>query len=148
LMLAALAPPQKPDWISFVERGPDDRALSEQIGDIAKRATEFLADLVPCISVLRASGMTPETLFARYEQGPPVVLAVKALVGWVERAKAKKLVRDDVTPLAATMLFLGSLQLPAFLAHISMGRSPVNAISDPDHVTQMVELITRSLETP
>lgn len=146
LMLAALAPPQHPEWVVRVRRGPDDRPLREQLLEIANRATAFLAEIVPCVTVLRASGVAPETLLSRYAEGPPPLLAYEALRGWFERARDAGLIRSVISPEVAANQFLGAMHLPAYLSHIGMshGGAPVTVSFPP--LAEMVDLLARGLE--
>ncbi|MEO0811276.1 MAG: helix-turn-helix domain-containing protein [Myxococcota bacterium] len=145
LMLAALTPPQHPEWVRHVESGPDDRPLRDQLLDLAGRATQFLSEIIPCVTVLRSSGVDPQTLMQRYQKGPPPMLALQALTGWFERARDTGLVDSDFSPRVAANLFLGAMHLPAYLSHLaSHSDRPVPVVFPP--LAETVELIARGME--
>ena len=147
LMLAALAPPQLPDWVQAVQAGPDARPLREQLLEIATRGARFLENLVPCVAVLRASGVDREALFAQYEQGPPPMLALRAITGWFERARDRGLVPPETDAFTTSHLFLGAIHLRAFFGHVMMGREhDLPNISDPRFLESIVDMLTRALE--
>ncbi len=144
-MLAALAPPQHPEWVQRVWQGPDDRPLREQLLEIAERATRFLSEIIPCVTMLRASGVAPKTLLQRYAEGPPPLLAFEALLGWFERARDAGLIRAELSPEVAANQFLGALHLPAYLSHIASHSDQPPPVSFPP-LPEVVDLIARGLE--
>ena len=93
LMMAALRPPDSLPWMPILEAGPGPEPLSEQLVSIGVLMSTFLRQLVPCLSILRASGVDQRGLLDRFEGPPPPVLTVRALQAWFERAQAQGLLR-------------------------------------------------------
>lgn len=124
LLTAALRPEEQPPFIEELERGPDERPAQAQLVDIFTRIGTSLAATLPCMSALRESGIPfdPEKEF----QEPPPLRAVRALAGWLERArKVGLLVLKD--PQVAAMAILGAIQAPIFFRHLSKQTGPWDA---------------------
>ncbi len=142
LMIAALKPPDRPPFLDLLEAGPDDRTLRIQLLEIARAVSGYLTEAVPCISVLRATGMAPADLAGQYEVPPPI-RTHEALAAWFRRAKRLGLVVHG-SPRSMALAFLGALHLRAFMAHIAGDRFPdVVAATYP---RDLVDLYCRGLE--
>ncbi|MEO1171302.1 MAG: helix-turn-helix domain-containing protein, partial [Myxococcota bacterium] len=144
LLIEALAPPQTPAWVAALSDGPDHRPLAEQLIEIAETAAVYLREHVPRLSALTASGVRHEAIFAHYEDGPPVLGALRAITAWFERARRLKLIDEDTDPQSAAVLFMGAVQFPAFLNHLPIPakRRPLG----PKTLTKTVALFARGLE--
>ena len=116
LMLAALKPPGDPSWAAMVEAGPDDRPVRQQLEEMATEVLKFMDRLVPCIAVLRSSGLDPVLLRTSSGDSPPA-RSHKLLVRWFERAMARGLVAPGDAESLATAFF-SPLQFRAFLHHL------------------------------
>ena len=141
LMLAALLPPSVPDWVRALENGPDDRAIVEQLREVIRQAAAFFAEAVPCLSVIRSSGISKEELLESFEVAPPVV-AKRALIAWLLRSADRGLIRSVDSEAAATMI-LGALQFRAFFVEIT-GQAPAGS-SDEEYVDHLADLLTHGL---
>ena len=141
LMLAALLPPSVPDWVHVLEEGPDDRPIVEQLREVIRQAAAFFAEAVPCLSVIRSSGISKDELLASFEVAPPVV-AKRALIAWLLRSADRGLIRPVDSEAAATMI-LGALQFRAFFVEIT-GQAPAGS-SDEEYVDHLADLLTHGL---
>jgi len=141
LMLAALLPPAVPDWVRALEDGPDDRPIVEQLQAVIRQAAVFFAEAVPCLSVIRSSGISKEELLASFEVAPPLV-AKRALIAWLLRGVDRGLLRPVDSEAAATMI-LGALQFRAFFVEIT-GHTPVGSF-DEEYVDHLADLLTHGL---
>ena len=116
LMLSALLPPERPDWIARVEKGPDDRPIVEQLTEIAEAIAAFFDELTPRLATLKASGCDVRTLMSRFDVPPPV-RGVGALTAWLDTARQQGRV-GPIDPRSTALMFVGSLHGRAFLCHI------------------------------
>lgn len=143
LLVAALRPPAVPAWVQVVQAGPDERSAEQQLQEIATLATRFLREFIPCISVLRASGMSEQQLMASFGDRPPPVVARDALTEWFRRAQERGLVRA-VDPHGAATVFLGALHLRPFLSHLSNNKA-TSPLEDPEYIDSLIELLCNGL---
>lgn len=143
LMIAALAPPSVPPFVEILEAGPDDRPLCEQIHEIASAITAFFVQIVPRLSILRASGIDPKVCFEMHDVPPPL-LAHRALSAWIERAIDAGLVRS-VNPMSAATAFLGSLHARPFIEFVSGHKLPGPSMKV--YVKDIVDLLCTALGT-
>ena len=141
LMIAALAPPPVPQWVSDLEQGPDNRPFEVQLKQLAERIAGFFEEMSPRMVVLRTSGIPPEKLMEQYETPPPLV-AIRALAAWLARAHDRGLIRKvdfEQTALA----IIGPLHVPSFLKHI-LGRSPI-AASSSEYRDTLIDVLIHGL---
>lgn len=142
LLLEAMLPEAIPQWTLSLADGPDERPFAEQLLEIGERGTEYFADLLPRLMVLRNARLDPSEIISRYEVFPPVV-SLRALSEWLERAYEKGMIREvDFTQ--AAMSLMGALHIREFLSHI--GR---HAVPEPDYdsyAIQLVDLFMRGLQ--
>ncbi|MEM6532303.1 MAG: helix-turn-helix domain-containing protein [Myxococcota bacterium] len=144
LLLEALAPPKTPRWVAEMAEGPDERPLVQQLTAIARSASDYLSAHVPRITALCASGISHDALFDHYAEGPPVVVALRALTSWVRRAQRRGLVVKGVDPRSVAVLFLGAVQFPAFLNHLP--NADERPRIDQKTLEKTVALVARGLE--
>jgi AcrR family transcriptional regulator len=138
LMLAALGPPKEIPWVAALEAGPDDRPIREQLVEHAKVISAYFHDLQAGLGVLQAAGIQPRKAHRARRGEPPPVQALRALVGWLERAKGQGRLGDcDVDTLASTIL--GALHGWAFTARVC-GESTSTAASQ-RYVERFIELL-------
>lgn len=116
LLVQALAPPEVPPWIELLADGPDQRPFCDQLIELAEHIALFFDRMVPAMSVLRCSGIEPETLLQRYAVPPPL-RAKHAVTEWLQRARDAGLIRRCAPEVAARAL-LGALQARSFYAHV------------------------------
>jgi AcrR family transcriptional regulator len=138
LMLAALGPPKEMAWVDALEAGPDDeRPIRAQLVEHAKVMSAYFHDLQAGLGVLQAAGIDPAKAYRGRKKGP-AAQALRALVGWLERAqKQGRIGRCDIPTLASTIL--GALHGWAFTARVC-GESTSAAASD-RYVDRFIELL-------
>lgn len=111
LMLAALTPPE-PEWVAHLLRGPGEAPLETQLRELFLKISAFNTAAVPCISALRESGIAPKEMLGRDPHR-----GHRALLSWLEKAKARGLVTaDELEPIAFAIF--GALMGRAFTAHL------------------------------
>lgn len=122
LMVEALAPGDRPPWIDEVEAGPDERSVPEQLRHVVERIDAFLAQMLPCIAVMRAAGLDPAEMI-RGRELPPPVLAHRTLSGWFHRLHEQG--RAHIPhPQSTAMAFLGALHARHMLGHVLGPHAP------------------------
>lgn len=140
LMLAALAPTERPGWTELLDAGPDQRPLRDQLREIAEAATDFFEDIVPCVAVLRGAGIEPRTVFQKHSTPAPLV-AQRKLAAWLRSAVVAGKVRE-CDPEALALIMLGSLQIRPFLAHVARDIGPARR----DYLDELVDHLWRSIQ--
>jgi AcrR family transcriptional regulator len=142
LLLAALCPPEDPEWVTALAADFDERPFREQLEEVLERIAAFFAAAVPCWSVLRESGIPVEEAFPQ-SGTPPIVRAIRTLAGWLERARHRNLVAGSHFETAA-MAIIGALQGRAIMAHYL--KRPWSRRSEREYVTEVAEIFARALE--
>jgi AcrR family transcriptional regulator len=142
LMVAALAPPKEAPWIAALDRGPDARPIRTQLVEHAKVISAYFDDLQAGFGVLRGAGVSVgKTLANRKGESPPA-RALRAFVGWIERAQAQgKLAEVEPEILAKTIL--GALQSWAFTAR--MCGEPTGPTARDRYIERFVELLWKGI---
>ncbi|MEM6994753.1 MAG: TetR/AcrR family transcriptional regulator [Myxococcota bacterium] len=141
LMLRALAPPAVPPFVGTLRDGPDDRPVGVQLEAIAVAIDTFFEGMFPIISVMRAAGIDPHEMFARFDEPPPVA-AVRALAAWFTALHEQGRVHVD-DPLAAAKAFIGGLQGRHFLRHACGAALPA---SPPDSARGFARIFFRGID--
>jgi len=136
LMVEALAPGDRPPWIDEVDAGPDDRSVPEQLREVVEHIDAFLAQMLPCIAVLRAAGLEPTDLL-RNREVPPPVLAHRTLSGWFRRLHEQGRARIP-HPQSTAMMFLGALHARHMLGHVLGTHAPK---LEPDFLQNLVDVL-------
>jgi AcrR family transcriptional regulator len=139
LMIAALKPPARPDWLEAIRRGPDARALETQLHEMFTRILNYLGEVVPCVAALRESGVPPERIFAK-RSGPE--RAHEALRRWLELARERGLISATELDVVVHAM-LGAVHGRAFFAHIR-NQQPTARVQR-DFVTELARFFTRAL---
>lgn len=114
LLIKALSPPEDPTWANDIERGPDSRPLRVQLEDMFDTMSTFFSEVMPCVSVLRESGIDVHQISA-IQKAP--LRGLQALRAWLSLARDRGLVDSDNVETAATAI-LGSIQFHSFLSHV------------------------------
>ncbi len=140
LMIEALRPPERPEWIENVLAGPTGAPLQSQLTTIFTGIAEFMADVVPCMSALRESGVSPQQIFSK-TRGPEAGL--RALQQWMTAARAKGLIIANEAETAAFAM-LGAIQMRAFLAHLM--KQEFSAASQHRYLEELAAFFTRALQ--
>ncbi len=142
LMIAALAPPSRPDWFDVLERGPDERSLRKQLFEIANLLNTHVENVFPRISVLRAAGLDPEKIFVKTKAAPPIG-TIKQLAAWFRRAHKNGLIRK-VHANAAAIAFMGAVHSRLFLSLHSPDAKPL--LSAKAHIDNLVDTFIHGIE--
>jgi AcrR family transcriptional regulator len=137
LMLEALIP-QRPRWFDLVERGPTARPLRAQLLELGREVLDFYRRQIPCVSVLRSSGMDLAEFFAGKDPPPPLEGA-RLLGQWFERAKGDGRIRDDADGLTCASAFLGALHMHVFLDHLTRRTDALQPAED--HLRHLVDTV-------
>lgn len=118
LLLRALSPPEKPAWLERAASGPDDSDARAQLSALALDILSYFEDMVPCMAMLAASGISPMQVVARQSPVPTPIRAQRAVVAWMQRAQDRGLLRVQ-DPHALTFALLGALHMRAFTLHVA-----------------------------
>jgi AcrR family transcriptional regulator len=142
LLIAAMRPPEVPEWVQRLAAGPTDAPVADQLCAIAREATLFMRDLVPRMMVLKASGIEPECLLGRYDVPPPL-RALRSLEAFFVtlNEQGRIAVRD---PAVLAMQFLGALNGRAFMSHMFLGDQRTEA-EDLAYAHAMVDHLWRGI---
>lgn len=140
LLLRALRPPENPAFIEHWSDGPDARPLREQLTERLFETWTFFEEMVPCISVLRESGIPHDKVFDGKLKNPLRIL--NAISKWLELGQKEGLI-DVPSPDSVATAMLGSLQTRAFTAHIA--KLKYSARSNREYLSDLVELFMRAL---
>jgi AcrR family transcriptional regulator len=117
LLIAALGVPAETEWIAALERGPDDRSITEQLVEHGKVMAAYFQRLHDGLAVLQAAGIGSDRIFADRSAASTPVRGYQAMVDWLKRAQhSGRLAVGDVDALATTIM--GSLYNWAFTADI------------------------------
>lgn len=139
LLIRALLPGHEPQWVHDAEQGPDARPLAAQLEELFGRISETFAELVPCLTALRQSGIRMESIAERH---PSPARGLKALRGWLETARARGLVAGQELETAATAM-LGAVQSNIMLAHLY--KRTWSPRSQREYVKDLAQLFSRAL---
>lgn len=140
LLLRALRPPENPAFIEHWSDGPDERPLREQLTERLFETWTFFEEMVPCISVLRESGIPHDKVFDGKLKSPLRIL--NSISKWLELGQKEGLI-DVPSPDSVATAMLGSLQTRAFTAHIA--KLKYSARSNREYLSDLVELFMRAL---
>jgi AcrR family transcriptional regulator len=136
LMVEALTPADRPPWIAEVDAGPDERPVPVQLREVVERVDAFLAQMLPCIAMLRAAGLEPAELIRNREVSPPV-LAHRTLSGWFRRLHEQG--RACIPyPQSTAMAFLGALHARHMLGHVLGPHAPK---LEPEFLRNLVDVL-------
>lgn len=141
LLVAALRPADNPSWMQAFDEGPDGRPFREQLLEHFERVWAYFSEVVPCLSVLRESGVPPERVFDLKKNGP--ARAIRTMEAWLERAHQQGLIGVAASETAATAM-LGALQTRAFTAHLA--KLHYSARNNRAYLEELAELFARALK--
>lgn len=117
LMVAALLPTMPP-FISEISSGPNlEQPLHPQLHLIARDFAIFFRRMVPCLMVLKSSGIDLEAVLKAFEEPPPLMTR-RLLTSYFNRAQAGGIAQIS-DPAAVASLFLGAFHLHSFMSHIT-----------------------------
>jgi len=138
LMVAAMLPPSEPPFIPLIAGGPDPEApIDVQLKALGRQIVSFFQRMVPCLMVLKSSGLDMHAMLERFDEPPPVLVR-RILTGWFEQAMdAGRIRRTD--PLAITSAFLGGFHLQVFMAHVT------GAVSSEDEMIAFADTVVDTL---
>ncbi len=117
LMIRALAPRVLPAWFDRLSRGPDERPVGEQLHDIITEMEEFFSRMMPSLMVLRAAGISPNSMLKLFPGEPPPLRARRVLTQFFVELNAQG--RTDVaSPEVTAAAFMGAIHNYHTLAHM------------------------------
>lgn len=140
LMVAALRPPDPPEWVEALSRGPDQGPLEGQLTQLFTRLCNFMTQAMPCVIALRESGIPVD----RWLQPRAKQREIEAVQCWLSLAKKKGLVLADELE-ASAMAMLGAVQSRAFLAHLLRKGFPEK--EQRAYVRDLARIFTRALSS-
>lgn len=143
LMMKALAPPARPEWIMRVLEGPDERPVRDQLQEIAAGMDAFFAKLMPRIAILAASGIGPKQIFAKLPLPPPV-MAHRGLTAWFDKLIQHGRVRGASAP-AIAGAFMGAVHGRQTMRFALGDQAPD---SGDDYLEQLVDIFWRGIAPP
>jgi AcrR family transcriptional regulator len=135
LLIAALAPNQRPEWLGALRAGPDQRETAVQLLEIAQSFTSYFQEILPTMVVLRQAGLDLQDLAPEGEIPAPLLVHLE-LTRWFERAQAQGRIRQG-DPAAMALAFQGALQIRPYLSHV--GASPQSAGPNDEYLRGVVE---------
>jgi AcrR family transcriptional regulator len=140
LMLRALKPPPQIPFVAELRRGPvPDVTLEQQLDGLFVKVFDFFAQMVPCVSALRESGIPHEQVFDKIDSP---LHAIHAMSRWVELAVEQGLAECE-TPESAATAMLGALQTRAFTAHVM--KQAYSTRSNREYLHDLAHLFSRAL---
>lgn len=142
LLFRAMLPAAIPPWAMVASSGPDERPLDGQLLEIAIAVISFFQTMLPCVMVLRNSGVDPEDLIRHFDTPPPVVghLAIKA---WFQRAMDQGRIRKcDASMLAFN--FIGAFHGRIMIDHLARGH--FGDIDTEAYAKHTVDVMMRGLQ--
>jgi hypothetical protein len=135
-----------PPWVPYVDEGPDDRPLLDQLLALFRMLDAYFVEVVPRITALRGCNVNISDAFRDVPPercGP--IRGLTAVTGWLRRARERGLV-GDVDLAAAAQMIIGSAQMGAFIAHV-VKHEPA-APSRTSHLRALAQLACSALAPP
>lgn len=142
LMVRALLPPPRVDWVDLLGEGPDQRPMHAQLLEIADAAMRFFDRMLPCLMTLKAAGLDLVDLVAAQPEPPPLMVR-RALRRWFAAAMDQgRMRRGD--PDALALAFMGAMQARAAFSHM-FGAEPLTPELREAHVRGVVDALWSGL---
>lgn len=116
LMFEALKPDLRSPWSEYVDAGPDDRPMEQQLHEFLRLAMDFFETNVPRIAVLKMSPFPMKELMKKFPTPPPVAQQ-RRITAWLERCHERGLIREAHFE-ALAIGIMGALHGHAFLSHL------------------------------
>ena len=117
LLLAALMPPERPEFIEIIAAGPGPGDLRIQLIAVAQAIAEALGGMLPRLSALRAAGLDHHEVIGRYDVPPPV-RAQQALAAWIRVGQADGRIRASIEPDSVAMTIMGAMHFRLFMCNV------------------------------
>ena len=141
LMMAALRPGPEMvrELVHWLELGPDERPIPDQLLDLGQQVRRFFGRLLPRVALLRSAGHGPPECSKGRPLPPQVVHA--ALAAWLAQAADQGRIQAG-NERAAAYALLGALNLQAFLNYNSGAEH-----ADPDglELRALIQVLWRGL---
>ncbi len=119
LLLRAMMPTADPPWVLIAADGPDERPIDVQLNEFALGLVAFFRHMLPCMAVLRGSGINPEDMLKSFDVPPPV-LSHRAVSAWFQMAMDQGRIREcDASSLAFN--FIGAFHGRIMIDHLAPG---------------------------
>jgi len=137
LLIEALKPREEPAFIGHLRQGPDDRPLPEQLLALAREFSSFLRELTPCVAVMRSAGIDFAQVWKGKPEEAPPLRTQRLMADWLRKSQDAGQLSEEVDPESAATVFLGSLQIRPFIAHVVGSELPV-----PEHDPYLEQLVS------
>ncbi len=141
LLVQALRPPARPEWMNALEKGPDGRSLVVQLEEVFSSIFGYFRQVLPCLTALRESGISVDAVFDKNEPQP--LRGIRSLKAWLLSAQKAKLIETDAPESIATAM-VGALQAKIFVAHLM--QQPISLRSQQQYVRDLALLFARGLQ--
>ncbi len=142
LVMQALAPPERPPVLDWIDSRPVPGPIRPQIEELLTMVWMTFRVLFPMIALIRTSTIDLETFFSRYETPPPVRL-LRSIAEYLGRAQERGQIRGDVDVAASAQGLLGVLQGRAFFQFLmGVEYSP----DDQAYIRSVADMISRGLQ--
>lgn len=116
LLVAALTPNNRPEWLEMLRSGPDQREIAVQLLEFAEAFSAYFRTIFPAMIVLRQAGLDLHDLAPKGEVPAPLTVHHE-LTHWFRRAQGQGRVRRG-DPAAMALAFQGALQIQPYLTHV------------------------------
>ncbi len=137
LLLRALMPPSNVPWAERLADGPGPEPLRDQLEALCIEAMQFLAEMVPAMTALRAAGLPLMDALVHHPDAPHLRVR-RLLIDWFARAiDAGRLRAGDPERLA--MVLIGGLESRALLAWVQSESLPAD--EQTAHATAVADLL-------
>ena len=113
LIIRALKPQKKPEWFTYIDKGPTEEPIENQLVFLGEEILQFFNLMHPIIKIIQTSGINKEEFLSHKDKPLPIV-AKEKVTGWFDRAAKMKLVSTNNADITAS-IFLGAIELESFL---------------------------------
>ncbi len=141
LLLAALKPPERPEWVAHLPDEDDERPLVEQLRDVTQAASVFFEGIAQRIFAIQWSTLPTSLLRDGYDTPPPVYV-VETVTRWLEQMHRRGLAAEVDFRVCATAM-LGSIHVQSMLQY-ALGFNP-SGRDRADYIDGVAELYARML---
>lgn len=142
LLIAALVIYEKPEWFRALQKGPDDRPIQEQVGEIVRNLVEFIESKMPRLAILHAAGIDIRKAF-KDPKDAPLYKLTRILTGWFRRASKRGLI-GKVDANALTFSLIGAAHFRPMFNNI-FGQSAPNRVGVKTHIKSLTETILNGI---
>lgn len=142
LLEKALLPPERPPILEALAAGPGPGPLHPQLEKLAWDVTMYFREVVPCMVMLSASGISPKLALRNFEVPPPIRMQ-QAMTMWFDAASDR--LQPDICTRSLATAFLGTLHVRTFFHFLGGSGLP----EDPaDYLRQVVRMTLDGVALP